>query len=475
MARRTPRHRKPGPAWRAGLKAALVVPGVLAAALGISTAMPATAGVGLDALDGGGWAHDGATRPAAGDFDVPVDGGTPLLGSGATGLFPFTLLPAPGMPLSAGPTLPALPSGNPFASLPTAGVPGPPDGSTALAAMFGQPVPGGGVPGSANGIPVRAYQAYVAAAARTAQTDPSCRVESDHGRHAGSKVYGDGRVYPPILGIALDGSRSATIHDTDGGRYDGDRTYDRAVGPMQFIPGTWERYGQDGDGNGTRDPQDIDDAALATAAVLCAGPIDMTDPGSRRAAVFRYNHSESYVTTVLAIADGYAAGSAVTIPSAGGLPPVVNPTPPPAATPPDVPPGTVTPPGTPPGTTPPGTTPPAGPGGPTAPGPTTKPTTPRPTTTTTRPGSSTTTTTTTTTSTSSSSTTTTSPTTTTTSTSPQETSTTTTTTTTTTTEPSTPTPTPESPPEPSPVSSPEPSPVSSPAGEGTATTVTSGS
>ena len=47
---------------------------------------------------------------------------------------------------------------------------------------------------------------------------------------------------------------------------------DRAVGPMQFLPASWARYGADGNGDGVRDPHQLDDAALAAAAYLCAGP-----------------------------------------------------------------------------------------------------------------------------------------------------------------------------------------------------------
>jgi len=44
--------------------------------------------------------------------------------------------------------------------------------------------------------------------------------------------------------------RPAAILDTDGGRLDGDISYDRAVGPMQVLPGTWARFGTDGDRDG---------------------------------------------------------------------------------------------------------------------------------------------------------------------------------------------------------------------------------
>jgi hypothetical protein len=80
------------------------------------------------------------------------------------------------------------------------------------------------------------------------------------------------------------------------------------MGPMQFIPTTWRAYAVDADGNGTTDPFDIDDVALAAANYLCTAGGDLrTDAGQRRA-VFAYNHSDSYVNQVLALARAYAAG-----------------------------------------------------------------------------------------------------------------------------------------------------------------------
>ena len=82
---------------------------------------------------------------------------------------------------------------------------------------------------------------------------------------------------PGIYGVALDGTQQvALIKDTDAGQYDADAKYDRAVGPMQFIPSTWSVVGVDADGDAQRNPQDIDDAALATAVYLCSGEDDLS-------------------------------------------------------------------------------------------------------------------------------------------------------------------------------------------------------
>ncbi|MGN6219402.1 MAG: lytic transglycosylase domain-containing protein [Microbacterium sp.] len=168
----------------------------------------------------------------------------------------------------------------------------------------------------ATGIPSRALAAYASAHLLLADEQPACglgwntlaaigSVESDHGRHGGAVLGDGGYPDPAIRGIPLDGTASAAIPDTDGGTWDGDPVWDRAVGPLQFIPATWERWGSDGSGDGTADPNQIDDAAFAAARYLCAsGPMTTTD--GWRAAVFRYNHLDSYVDAVASIANWYA-------------------------------------------------------------------------------------------------------------------------------------------------------------------------
>ena len=132
-------------------------------------------------------------------------------------------------------------------------------------------------------VPARALRAYGAAELSVRRSDPSCRlswatlagigrVESDHGRISGGEVRADGSLSEPIIGVALDGSGPvAAVPDTDRGRLDGDTEQDRAVGPMQFIPSTWERWAVDANGDGWRDPQNIDDAALGAARYLVRG------------------------------------------------------------------------------------------------------------------------------------------------------------------------------------------------------------
>jgi membrane-bound lytic murein transglycosylase B len=177
------------------------------------------------------------------------------------------------------------------------------------------------------GIPAAALSAYQRAAHVIDGTDPGCRltwpllaaigrVESDHGRYGGSMLSPEGVATPGLYGVPLTGSNgTARIEDTDAGLYDEDARFDKAVGPMQFIPSTWSIVGVDGDGDQKRDPQDIDDAALAAAVYLCSGKEDLTTEEGVSTAVYRYNQSYDYVSVVKSLADGYAEGSYTTVPT----------------------------------------------------------------------------------------------------------------------------------------------------------------
>jgi membrane-bound lytic murein transglycosylase B len=138
--------------------------------------------------------------------------------------------------------------------------------------------------GGGRGIPALTLRAYREAAAWAAGYDPGCRlswtvlagigrIESNHGLFGGpaTRFSPSGAVSPRITGPPLDGRGVAAIPDSDGGRWDGDTTWDRAVGPMQFIPTTWRSLGRDGNGDGVADPNNLFDAAVGAAGYLGHG------------------------------------------------------------------------------------------------------------------------------------------------------------------------------------------------------------
>ncbi|WP_232819983.1 lytic transglycosylase domain-containing protein [Nocardioides allogilvus] len=166
----------------------------------------------------------------------------------------------------------------------------------------------------AAGIPLPALTAYARASVLAPR---ECRigwttlagigwVESRHGTIGERALGDDGRATEPILGPALDGGDFAAIPATsESARWHGDRDWDHAFGPMQFISSTWSTWQVDGDGDGVADPHDIDDASLAAANYLCeSGDLMVDDTWSR--SIFSYNHSNDYVLDVYAAASAYA-------------------------------------------------------------------------------------------------------------------------------------------------------------------------
>lgn len=167
-------------------------------------------------------------------------------------------------------------------------------------------------------VPARALQAYGNAQNIVAREQPGCHlswttlagiahIESNHGRYGGRSLQPDGRSSSPIIGIPLDGGPNVqAIGDTDGGALDADPRWDRAVGPFQFIPGTWARWKADGNGDKVADPQNIDDAAVAAGRYLCAGGRSLSDGTGWWRAILSYNNSTAYVQDVFDGADSYA-------------------------------------------------------------------------------------------------------------------------------------------------------------------------
>jgi membrane-bound lytic murein transglycosylase B len=167
-------------------------------------------------------------------------------------------------------------------------------------------------------IPQRALEAYGNAHAVMAASHSNCRitwvtlaaiaaVESKHGGFQGRTLEPDGRPSSPIIGIALNGAPGVkAIADTDNGLLDGDKIWDHAVGPFQFLPSTWAKWRAVGNGDGITDPQNIDDASLAAAQYLCADNRNLSSGDGWLRAILSYNESLDYAQEVYGFAQGYA-------------------------------------------------------------------------------------------------------------------------------------------------------------------------
>ncbi|MEU4780837.1 lytic murein transglycosylase [Micromonospora sp. NPDC023633] len=260
-----------------------------------------------------------AATAAAGALLVPATARGPRpVAVDATSVAPTTV---PQGPLPGGTPLPGgspLPGGTapPLGTVPT----GPPVGgstgrpSDALAGWAAQVGPKVGI------SPV-AVQAYGYAEVVLAQTNRSCGlswttlaaigfVESGHGQANGARLGQDGKALPEIIGLPLDGNGGRMrIPDTDRGLLDKDPVLDRAIGPMQFIPTTWQEIGADADNDGVKDPHDLDDAALAAGNYLCKGSRNLTIPADWWNAILSYNDVRRYAQDVYDTANRYGQAS----------------------------------------------------------------------------------------------------------------------------------------------------------------------
>jgi membrane-bound lytic murein transglycosylase B len=146
------------------------------------------------------------------------------------------------------------------------------------------------------GIPAIAVRAYAAA---QLAAPAGCHlgwttlagigwIESGHGSHGGSALLANGETTRAISGPQLAGGLGA------------------ALGPMQFIADTWDRWATDGDGDGSADVNNINDAAYTAARYLCADGRDLANATQWAAAVYSYNHAQWYVDEVYDAANTYA-------------------------------------------------------------------------------------------------------------------------------------------------------------------------
>lgn len=180
-------------------------------------------------------------------------------------------------------------------------------------------------------IPALALNAYQNAERMMAAAYPGCgiswnllagigRIESLHA--FGGATDARGTPITPIYGPALDGTlpgNEVIVQSVQSGR----TTYARAMGPMQFLPGTWARYASDGDNDGKADVQNLYDASLAAARYLCSGGLNLRDPSQVMTAILRYNNSTAYASNVLGWAGAYATGvEPVDLPAISGTHPL---------------------------------------------------------------------------------------------------------------------------------------------------------
>ena len=217
-----------------------------------------------------------------------------------------------------------LPTSSPVEARPTASAtlsPVVPDVETVAPPVNGTQVSGAWVRDIAQrtGISEVAMQAYGLATLRIGREQPACRlgwttlagiggIESGHGTNGGASLLADGRTSQPIIGPALDGTAgTAAIRATaESTQWHGDAQWDHAVGPMQFIPSTWERWQSDGNDDGVLDPGNVFDAAYAAGRYLCASGSDLSTGEGWTRAIFSYNHADDYVRSVLDFANAYA-------------------------------------------------------------------------------------------------------------------------------------------------------------------------
>ncbi len=180
-------------------------------------------------------------------------------------------------------------------------------------------------------IPMIALNAYQNAERMMAASYPGCgiswnllagigRIESMHAN--GGATDASGSAVRPIYGPSLDGTLPGN-EVIELSRNTSRVTYARAIGPMQFLPGTWSRYASDGNGDGKADVQNVFDASLAAARYLCSGGLNLRDQSQVMTAILRYNNSMAYAQNVLGWAAAYATG---VVPV--DLPPITGPIPP---------------------------------------------------------------------------------------------------------------------------------------------------
>jgi hypothetical protein len=166
-------------------------------------------------------------------------------------------------------------------------------------------------------IPTPALAAYQRATTVINSADDRCHLDwelvaalgkvlTDHGRAHGSELDSEGVARPAVIGQRLSGRHGTPrVADTDAGLLDKDSKLDRAVGPMLLLPAVWSVVSVDADSDGRRNPQDVGDAALGAAVLLCAGPGDFRNASHVRSEIRRYHSGAGYIRSVIGVRAAY--------------------------------------------------------------------------------------------------------------------------------------------------------------------------
>lgn len=122
---------------------------------------------------------------------------------------------------------------------------------------------------------------------------------SSNGLGTGSGYDRSATSQPPIFGATGNGEVAglALLVDTDDGVIDSDADFDRPVGPFQFLPSSWERYGYDANQDGIADPQNLWDASASAANFLCE--MGAGSGADERKAILRYAGSRQLTDRII--------------------------------------------------------------------------------------------------------------------------------------------------------------------------------
>jgi len=155
--------------------------------------------------------------------------------------------------------------------------------------------------GSADLLPLQAAVEGLRALWRAAGIDDLSLIQVRHNRAylapaTASDLLGYYRAAGARYSIDLTYLASINFIESDFGRVLGPSSAG-ALGPMQFMPGTWKDYGNGGD---VMSPQDSIDAAARYLRAM-GGPADMNR------AIYRYNNDSDYVASVQSFAAAFRA------------------------------------------------------------------------------------------------------------------------------------------------------------------------